>query len=181
MGFGEVTSLIFLLVGTTSPFLLGDSSIVIRAFVVVCGLPCLILVLFLVLQYRGDCLSLFLLGLTMVLKVSKVVVTSCSVGLGEKIAFFGGIYVSMCLLVFLGLDFSCFSPSSSSSCSFPTSASCSSTVLSTYVSISSYSDPTTSSSYVLAPYSSSSIFPSIPPTLEPKVSPGVGIGSPAIN
>lgn len=46
LGFGEEISSIFLSVGPTSSFLLGDSSIVMGTFVGVCGLPCFILVFF---------------------------------------------------------------------------------------------------------------------------------------
>ena len=95
MGFGEVTSSIFLSVGPTYSFFLGDSSMVIGAFVGVCFLPCLILVLFLVLKYSGDLLCLFLLGSTQVLKEAKVVGASCLVGPGEKLSCFGGIFVSL--------------------------------------------------------------------------------------
>ena len=174
-GFGEVTSLIFPSIGPTSSLLLGESLIAMGTFVGVCGLPCLILLLFLVLKYRGACLCIFLLCLIGVLKVAKVAATSYSVVPRDKLVCFGGIFVSLGSVVFSGLDFSCFSPSSFSSCFPPTSTSSSSTILFSSVSLSSSSDPAGSSSFVLAPSSHSYVFPSLPPTLEAGVSPGVRV------
>lgn len=76
---GEVISSIFPSLGPTSPFLLGDSSILIGNSEGGFGFPYLILVLFLIFKYRGPCLGCLILGLTSVLNVSNMASTSCFV------------------------------------------------------------------------------------------------------
>lgn len=121
--FGEVTSLIFPSFGPTFSLLLGESLILIKTFVGVCVLPFLIPILFLVLKYRGDFLSLFILGLNGVLKVDKFADTPYLVVPRDKHVCFGGISISLGSTIFLGLDFPWFPPSFSS-CAPPTYAFC---------------------------------------------------------
>lgn len=75
---GGVTSSRFPSLGLISSFLLGDSLIMMGTSVGVCGFPCPILELLMVLKYMGYSPYCFLLGLTGVPIVANVAATSSS-------------------------------------------------------------------------------------------------------
>lgn len=108
-------------------FLLADSSMVIRTFVGGSGFPCLILVLLLVLKYKGPYLDF--LGLIGVPNVANVSDTSFLVFSGERLVWCPCCSISWVFEVSSGLSFfaTCFSPSSliSASSSFVSNEFCS--------------------------------------------------------
>lgn len=131
----------------------------------VCDFPCLIMMIFPVLNCRGPCLGLLLLGLIGVPNVANVATTSCSVSPRDKLVWCGCFYDSWYLEISLGLIVP-------SACFFPSSHLI-------YASLSSSSSFFLSSSSIFAAYSSvfsashSSRFPSLPLVLEVGLSQGV--------
>ena len=105
LALGYVISSILHSLSPTSPFLLGDSSIVIGTFEGGCGFPYLILVLFLVLKYKGPCLGSLLSGFIVVLNVANVATNYFSIFPGERLIGCPFFYFPWGLEVFLGLCF----------------------------------------------------------------------------
>jgi len=84
----EVTSLIFPSPSPNSPSWPANSSVFSGTIEGGFRLPCLILVLFLLLNYKGSCLEHHLLGLTGLLTMAKLTPTSCFLFFGERFICF---------------------------------------------------------------------------------------------
>lgn len=141
--------LTFLLICSRSSLLLGDSSIVIGVLVGIWGFPCLVLLFFLVLKYRGVCLYPFFLDFMGVLKEARAEVHFFSVGWELNLSCFGDIS-SSCYFYYSFCYFSisssfCGSPSICTPSSFPPYSTSSSSFFASSSSSPTYFYPSSSS------------------------------------